>query len=93
MDISQLENALQAVYGRQEGPAVCRRILPGLLADFRKMLLSARPGAIVTEDYRLEDGKATITLKAVKKIGAGMTPAAGGPGMDDLCSGIEIRVS
>ena len=43
--------------------------MPGILADFSKMLNNAGPDAHVTEEYNLEDRKGTIVLECEKVNG------------------------
>ncbi len=57
--IKQLEN----IYGPGKGLHVFNTIMPGILADFHKMLESAPHGKEIFEEYRLEDGKASVILK------------------------------
>ncbi len=38
-------------------------IIPGILADFNKMLAKSGSGHEVTEEYRLEDGKGSVFLR------------------------------
>ena len=53
---------LNSLYGEGEGMKVFTTIMPGILSDFQKMLSSSSVGEIVTEEYRLEDGKGTIVM-------------------------------
>ncbi|MBR6222074.1 MAG: hypothetical protein IKQ71_01405 [Lachnospiraceae bacterium] len=42
-------------------------VSPGIFADFMKMLKSAPPEKIVTEEYRMEDGTGSVFMKGKKK--------------------------
>ncbi len=68
MKLKELEGELGKIYGPRAG-AVFRTIMPGILADFSKMLNNAGPDAHVTEEYNLEDRKGTIVLECEKVNG------------------------
>ena len=68
MNIPELTAGLDKLYGPGQGMRVYMTIMPGILADFRKMLLRAAPGAEVTEDYLLEDGKGTIRMAGTLQL-------------------------
>ncbi len=61
-----LQKELAAVYGPAEGLRVSMTVLPGIAADFKKMLEAAAPEEEVSETYHLEDRKAEITLRGRK---------------------------
>lgn len=60
--IRQLEN----IYGKGEGFKRYTTIMPGILADFNKLLKKAPVGKEITEDYHLEDGKGVIHVHGSK---------------------------
>ena len=57
---------LKQIYGPSEGVRVYMTVMPGILADFRKMLGAAKKGEEVSEEYILEDKKAVLKLRAHK---------------------------
>ncbi len=59
MDTQKIINQLDEIYGSGKGMNVYTTIMPGILADFDRMLGKAK-GAQVTEEYRLEDGKGSL---------------------------------
>ena len=54
---------LSAVYGPAEAIVRQATVLPGILEDFRKMLLASDGGRTVTETYHCEDGRLTVVLE------------------------------
>ena len=68
MRLPELENELKTIYG-EDGPRVFRTILPGILADYTKMINAAGPNAAVREVYHLEDGKGAVVLSCRKTSG------------------------
>ena len=56
--IRQLDN----LYGPGKGFKVYTTIMPGILADFKKMLDRTPVGEEISEEYHLEDGKGVIHL-------------------------------
>ena len=68
MKLPELETELQKVYGARAG-VVFRVIMPGILADFTKMIKSAGPDGTVREEYNLEDGKGAVVLECRKRNG------------------------
>ena len=62
MNTENLIQKLNALYGEGSGMKVYTTIMPGILSDFQKMLVSSAIGETVTEEYRLEDGKGIIAL-------------------------------
>ncbi len=67
MNMAKLTAGLEKLYGPGEGTRICMTILPGILADFRKVLLRAAPGADTAEDYLLEDGKGTVRVTGTRR--------------------------
>lgn len=73
MDIRWIENTRAAfvrIYGEKRGAAVCNAVIPGVLGDFRKMLLKAADGETVTETYRIDDLRADVFLAGHRAGGA-----------------------
>ena len=66
IDTQRLIQELDARYGAGSGAKICMTVLPGILADFQKMLTSAAPGKTMREEYRLDDGKGSILLSGVR---------------------------
>ena len=48
-------------YG-SDGLKTYMRVIPGILADFQKMVKKAPAGEMVRETYKLEDGKGSLIL-------------------------------
>ena len=59
MDTQKIINQLDDIYGPGKGKEIFMTIMPGIIADFDRML-SATKGSLVTEEYRIEDGKGTL---------------------------------
>ncbi len=59
MDTQKIINQLDEIYGPGKGMSIYMNIMPGILADFDRMLKKSK-GAALTEEYRLEDGKASL---------------------------------
>ncbi len=59
MDTQKIINRLDEIYGPGKGMSVYMNIMPGILADFDKILGKSK-GSMVTEEYRLEDGKGSL---------------------------------
>lgn len=59
----QLRLGLLKAYGLEEGLRTAEAVVPGILRDFRNMLLAGDAGAEVTETYRTEDLRSEIVLK------------------------------
>ena len=68
MQFTELENALRPLYGNDAG-RVYRTVVPGILADFHRMIAAAGPDAEVTETYNIEDGRGRIILSCRKRAG------------------------
>lgn len=62
MNGEQLINDFIKIYGREQGQRIYMNVMPGILADFSKMLAKAGPGREVSEEYILEDKKAALSL-------------------------------
>ena len=67
IDTQKLTGKLDLLYGAGNGTKVCMTILPGILADFQKMLAASAPGTKLQEEYRLDDGKGTLLLTGIRK--------------------------
>ena len=65
MDTQKIINQLDEIYGIGRGMEVYMTIMPGILADFDRMLGAAK-GTRVTEEYRLEDGKGSLYVTGKK---------------------------
>lgn len=67
--MNALQDELGRIYGTQEGLRISWTIVPGILGDFRGMLVKAAAGRTVREVYRMEDGRADLKLegRAVQK--------------------------
>lgn len=59
MDTQKVINQLDEIYGPGKGMNIYMNIMPGILADFDRMLNKSK-GAVLTEEYRLEDEKAVL---------------------------------
>ncbi len=59
MDTKKIINQLDDIYGPGKGMEIYMKIMPGILADFDRMLGRAK-GEQVMEEYRLEDGKGSL---------------------------------
>jgi hypothetical protein len=59
MDTQKIINQLDEIYGLGKGMGIYMNIMPGILADFDRMLKKSK-GAALTEEYRLEDEKAVL---------------------------------
>ncbi len=94
MNVSWIEKARQAfsaVYGAKKGPAVCGAVIPGIMGDFRGMLLRADAGVVIREDYRTDDRKTEIHIEG-RRDGDALTVTAlsiGGRTID-LDGGLKI---
>ena len=65
MDTQKIINQLDEIYGPGKGMGIYMNIMPGILADFDRMLKKSK-GAALTEEYRLEDGKGSICVTGRK---------------------------
>ena len=59
------------VYGKERGEKVCGVVIPAVMGDFRKTVLKAKPGAVVTEQYRTDDRKTDITVTGRRETRGG----------------------
>ena len=60
---NQLLEQIKKRYGTQAGTKIYLTIVPGILADFKKMLKDAEPGQEITETYHFEDGDGGVEVK------------------------------
>ena len=67
MYTQKIIDRLDDIYGKGRGMGVYTRIMPGILADFDRMLKKAVIGKKVSEQYNLEDGKGIILVSGTKK--------------------------
>ena len=65
--IDDIIKQLDQIYGPGRGFSVCNTIMPGILADFNKMLKNAPVDREISEEYRLEDGKGVIHVKGIRQ--------------------------
>lgn len=63
MNADHLIKEFQKIYGAEAGMRICTTVMPGIIADFSKMLARERTGREISEEYILEDGKAVLKLK------------------------------
>ena len=68
MNIPQLKEAFNRIYGPDRGEKICYTVLPGVLSDFNRMLNKEKPGVMISEEYRLEDGKSLLILEGQKDV-------------------------
>ena len=59
---SQLLNELKKRYGVKEGTQIYLKIVPSILADFKKVLKEKAPGEVVSETYHFEDENGGIIV-------------------------------
>lgn len=59
---AEIIEKLKQRYGEKEGMRIFLTVMPGITADFQKMLLSSPPHKTVQEEYRLDDGRTTLAL-------------------------------
>ena len=76
VDTKNLIRKLDVMYGKRNGAKVLMTILPGTLTDFQKMLAATAPGKTISEEYRLEDGKGTLTLSGFRTASGSVEIAA-----------------
>ena len=62
MDTDRVIKALDEIYGPGKGLDIYMTIMPGILADFDRMLSKANAGERVREQYNLEDGRGVILV-------------------------------
>ncbi|MBR2717097.1 MAG: hypothetical protein IKD79_05110 [Oscillospiraceae bacterium] len=69
MDIRWIQNARAVfvrLYGEKRGLRVCDAVLPGVTADFRRMLAAAGTHVPVRETYRTDDGRTELRLEGLR---------------------------
>ncbi len=62
MDTQKIIDKLDGIYGKGRGMEVYTNIMPGILADFEKMVKKSATGTRISEQYRTEDGRAVLTV-------------------------------
>ena len=63
---SNLKEQLKKRYGAKKGLQIYLAIVPGILADFKKMLAKAAPGEQIEETYRFEDDNGAVKVSGCK---------------------------
>lgn len=64
-------SGLSKIYGMQEGIRMAGTVVPGIINDFHRMLQNKGTGEQVQEEYRLEDGRASVFVSGrVQKDGS-----------------------
>ena len=66
MDTQKIIDRLDGIYGKGRGMEVYTKIMPGILADFEKMIKTSKTGQKITEQYRTEDKRAVLTVTGSK---------------------------
>lgn len=66
MSNSRLLEQLKKKYGNKEGTRIYLTIVPGILADFKKVLAKADPDVVVSETYNFEDGDGAVIVTGSK---------------------------
>ncbi|MCR5735134.1 MAG: hypothetical protein K6G22_11050 [Lachnospiraceae bacterium] len=66
MDTKKIINQLDDIYGKGRGFEIYTNIMPGILADFEKMVKKSTACARTSEQYRTEDGRAVFTVTGSK---------------------------
>ena len=59
---NRLMDQLKKKYGQKAGTKIYLTIVPGILADFKKVLKNAAPDEVVQETYKFEDGDGAIVV-------------------------------
>lgn len=59
------------LYGPRRGPKICGAVIPGVMADFRKVLAGAEPGVPIGETYRADDRRTVVRLEGRRLPGGG----------------------
>ena len=62
MDAKKIINQLDKIYGSGKGMNVYMTVMPGILADFDKMLKEASLGITISEQYNLDDNRCSLSL-------------------------------
>lgn len=73
---SKLLDQLKKRYGNKEGTRIYLTIVPGILADFKKVLAKAEAGQRVSESYRFEDGDGAVFVTGSKDAAGNLTVEA-----------------
>lgn len=63
---NQLMEQLKKKYGQKAGTRIYLTVVPGILADFKKVLKKAAPDEVVCETYNFEDGDGAIVVTGSK---------------------------
>lgn len=66
METDKIIEQLDAIYGKGKGMGIYTTIMPGIIADFTRMLKKSHAGVIMSEQYNLEDGKAVVNVLGTK---------------------------
>ena len=66
IDTQTVINKLDNIYGTGRGLDIYTKIMPGIIADFNRMLDKASPGQEVCEQYGTEDKRAVVSVKGKK---------------------------
>ena len=69
---NKLLDQLKKRYGNQRGTKIYLTIVPGILADFKKMLKEAEPDQEITETYHFEDGDGGVEVKGSRNAAGEM---------------------
>ena len=69
---SKLKEELTKRYGAKEGMRIYLAIVPGILSDFKKMLIEASPDEVVRETYHFEDENAGVQVTGSKDAAGNM---------------------
>ena len=70
---SSLRDELKQRYGAKEGMRIYLKIVPGILADFKKVLAQKAPDEIVSETYHFEDDNEAVIVTGSKDATGKMT--------------------
>lgn len=65
--LSLLQEAIKESTGERTAAHINGVLLPSILMDFQKMLLSAKPGQLISEVYKLDDSTLDIHLFGTKE--------------------------
>ena len=74
METSWLKSAQAAfseIYPGGKALEICTAVMPGIIGDFRATVLRAESGAAVSEEYRTEDNRTSVTLTGHRDTRAG----------------------
>ncbi len=67
--MDEIIKQLDQIYGLGKGMTIYSTIMPGIISDFTGMLKKAPVGKEISEEYRLEDGKASVFVKGSRNAG------------------------